>query len=75
MQHGRMTLQVTALAMAAGFAHAFELPNKIGLNAEDYLTVQQIYSGWALLGTVVFGALISTLALSVMGYGILAVPI
>ena len=36
--------------MAAGMAHLFELPNKIHLSREDYLTVQQIYRGWALLG-------------------------
>lgn len=34
--------------------------------AEDYLTVQQIYRGWALLGIVVGGALISTLVLTVL---------
>ena len=58
------SLLFTGLAMAAGFAHAFELPNKIGLDADDYLTVQQIYRGWALLGIVVYGALFSTLTLA-----------
>ena len=57
---------LTALAMAAGFAHLFELPNKIRLPREAYLTVQQIYRGWALLGIVVVGALASTLALAIM---------
>ena len=47
-------------------AHLLELPNKIGLSREDYLVVQQIYSGWALLGIVVFGALLSTLVLTLM---------
>jgi ABC-type cobalamin transport system permease subunit len=32
----------------------------------QYLIVQQIYRGWALLGTVVIGALLSTLALTIM---------
>jgi len=32
----------------------------------DYLTVQQIYRGWALLGFVVTGALLSTLVLTIM---------
>ncbi|MCK0507699.1 hypothetical protein [Aromatoleum anaerobium] len=41
-------------------------PNKIGLARDDYLTVQQIYRGWALLGFVVAGALLSTLILTVM---------
>jgi len=46
-------------------AHLFELPNKINLSREDYLKVQQIYRGWALLGFVVVGALLSTLALTI----------
>src|SRR5918994_2485844 len=50
----------TAVAMAAGFAHLLELPNKISLEREEYLTVQQLYRGWALLGFVVVGALVIT---------------
>jgi hypothetical protein len=46
-------------------AHLLELPNKINLSREDYLTVQQIYRGWALLGFVVAGALLSTLVLAI----------
>lgn len=46
-------------------AHLLELPNKINLSREDYLTVQQIYRGWNLLAVVVFGALLSTLALTI----------
>jgi hypothetical protein len=58
-----------ALALVPAGAHLLELPNKIGLSAEAYRTVQQIYRGWALLGTVVMAALISTLALAVMERG------
>jgi hypothetical protein len=58
-------LLFAALALGPALAHLLELPNKIGLPREDYLTVQQIYRGWALLGIVVFGALLSTLALAV----------
>jgi hypothetical protein len=54
-----------ALALAPAMAHLLELPNKINLSREDYLTVQQIYRGWALLGFVVAGALLSTLALTI----------
>ena len=43
----------TAVAMAAAFAHLLELPNKIHMTRDDYLTVQYIYRGWALLGIVV----------------------
>ena len=55
--------------MGAGLAHLYELPNKIHLPAADYLTVQQNYRGWDLLGIVVIGALISTLALAFMSRG------
>ena len=50
---------LVAIAMAAGFAHLFELPHKIGMTAEEYLTVQQIYRGWALLGIAIIGALVT----------------
>jgi len=59
-----LSVMLTAVAMAAGFAHLLELPNKIGLSREDYLTVQQIYRGWALLGIVVVGALVSSAVLA-----------
>jgi hypothetical protein len=55
-----------ALALGPALAHLLELPNKIGLSRYDYFTVQQIYRGWALLGIVVFGALIFTLALTIL---------
>jgi hypothetical protein len=55
----------TAVAMSGGFAHLFELPNKIRLSREEYLTVQQIYRGWALLGIAVVGVLVSTSVLAV----------
>lgn len=60
------SLLFVALALAPALAHLLELPNKIGLSRDDYLTVQQIYSGWALLGFVVVGALLSTLVLAVI---------
>jgi hypothetical protein len=59
-----LSLVFAALALAPAMAHVLELPNKINLSREDYLTVQQIYRGWALLGFVVAGALLSTLALT-----------
>lgn len=55
-----------AIALGASLAHLLELPNKMGLTREDYLTVQQIYRGWALLGFAVVGALLSILMLTVM---------
>src|SRR4029453_12489757 len=59
------SLLFAALALAPAMAHLLELANKINLSREDYLTVQQIYRGWALLGFVVAGALLSTLALTI----------
>ncbi len=61
-----LALLFTALALAPALAHLLELPNKIGLSREDYLTVQQIYRGWALLGFVVVGALLSNLVLTIV---------
>jgi ABC-type cobalamin transport system permease subunit len=60
------SLLFVALALGPALAHLLELPNKIGLSREEYLTVQQIYRGWALLGIVVAGALVSTLVLTIM---------
>jgi hypothetical protein len=59
-------LLFTALALAPALAHLFELPNKIDLPREEYLTVQQIYRGWALLGFVVVGALVSNCTLTIL---------
>jgi len=61
-----LALLFVTLAMTPAFAHLLELPNKIGLPRDEYLIVQQIYRGWALLGIVVFGALLSTLILTVI---------
>ena len=58
-----------ALALAPTLAHLMELPHKIGLDAQAYLTVQQIYRGWSLLGIVVAVALLSSLGLAVMVRG------
>lgn len=60
-----IALLLAALALAPALAHLLELPNKIHLSREQYFTVQQIYSGWALLGVVVIGALLATLLLAV----------
>ena len=61
-----LSLLFAALALAPAMAHALELPNKIGLSRDDYLTVQHIYNGWALLGIVIGLALLSTLILMVL---------
>src|SRR5262245_11726978 len=61
-----ISLVCTAVIMAGGLAHLFALPNKSGLSRADYLTVQQIYRGWALLGIALGGALVATLILTLL---------
>jgi len=53
-----------ALALGPSLAHLLELLNKISLGREQYFTVQGIYSGWALLGIVIFGEIISLITLT-----------
>lgn len=36
--------------LGPALAHAFELPNKIGLPRDEYFIVQQIYRGWSHIG-------------------------
>ncbi len=61
-----IALLSTALALGGALAHALELPNKIGLPEAQYFIAQGVYRGWALLGIVVIGALLSTLALAIV---------
>jgi hypothetical protein len=61
-----LSLLFVALSLGPGMAHVLELPHKIHLPAAEYLTVQQIYAGWALLGIVVVAALLSTLGLLIV---------
>jgi len=60
-----VSLFFVALAMTTGFSHLLELPNKMSFSGTDYLTVQQIYRGWAWLGSVIFLAILSTFVLMV----------
>jgi hypothetical protein len=61
-----LSLLFCALALAPALAHLLELPSKVGLPRDEYFVVQQIYRGWWMLGIVVFGALLSTLALTIV---------
>ncbi len=49
-----------ALALVPGGAHLASLPNKISRAPEAYMVMQQAYSGWALFGIVIYGALLTT---------------
>jgi hypothetical protein len=62
------SLVFLALALGASLAHLYALPNKLAMPGEQYLAAQRAYDGWALLGVVVIGALLSTLALAVLLY-------
>lgn len=60
------SLLLVGLALGPALGHLLELPNKIGLSADDYLRVQQNYRGWALLGFVVIPEILATGALAVL---------
>ena len=47
----------TALALLPGGAHLMSLPAKIGMPEDPYFVAQQVYSGWAWTGTVIFLAI------------------
>src|SRR5215813_1630352 len=60
-----LSLLSTALLLGPALAHLPELPNRLKLLGADFLAVQQVYRGWAMLGFVVV-ALLSTLFLTIM---------
>jgi hypothetical protein len=57
---------LTALALIPAGAHLLEYPNKIGLDRDQYMTVQQIYRGWAFAGIVLIGAMIANALVAIM---------
>jgi hypothetical protein len=64
-----LAIVLTALALVPSGAHLFALPNKMGLAADQYFIVQNIYRGWSLFGTVLLGALIADVTLMLMVRG------
>lgn len=54
-----ITVLLVAIALVPSGAHLAELPNKLGLPVANYMIVQTLYSGWALFGVIVVGALVS----------------
>jgi hypothetical protein len=60
------SLLFVGLALAPALAHVLQLPHKMDLPGDDYLRVQQLYAGWAWLGVVVLGALITTFLLTIL---------
>ena len=61
-----LALVLTAVALMPAAAHVLELPNKLPLHRDEYLTVQHLYRGWSRLGFVVIGALLATLWMAVV---------
>ena len=55
-------------------AHVMELPNKLPLSREAYLTVQRVYRGWSFTGIVVVAAIIATLWFAFMADGAAEIP-
>jgi len=64
-----LALVLTALALVPGGAHLFAIANKIGLAAEQYFIVQNIYRGWSLFGAVPIAALVANLLLAILQRG------
>ena len=58
------------LALGAGLAHAYELPNKMRLSRDEYFIAQKAYRGWALLGFVVLVQLASTGTVALLYRGV-----
>lgn len=56
-------LMASAIALGGALAHAFELPNKIGLPRNEYFVVQQIYMGWNRLAFVLAVQLLAIIAI------------
>lgn len=60
-----LAIVLTALALVPGGAHLFALPNKIGMDQDNYFVAQAVYRGWALFGIVIFAAIGANLLLAV----------
>ena len=60
------SIVLTALSLGPALAHLFALPNKLGFSQEAYFTAQQVYRGWAWLGTIILAAILATFVLMVL---------
>jgi len=58
-----LALLLAALVLATGMAHLLEMPHKMELTQQSYGAVQYIYTGWALLGIIQVGAMVTTFLL------------
>jgi hypothetical protein len=60
-----LAILLTALILVPVGAHLLELPKKMKLDDQAYMTVQQIYSGWAFAGIMLVAAIASNLWLAI----------
>ena len=60
-----VALLASALLLGPALAHAFELPNKIGLPREEYFIVQKAYRGWNLLAWLLAVQVLALLAAAI----------
>lgn len=60
-----LAILFTVLALVPGGAHLLESANKMKLSDMDYMTVQQIYAGWAFAGIVIFAAIAANIWLAI----------
>ncbi len=54
-----VAIVLTALGLVPGGAHLLEMTKKMSLDRDQYMTVQQIYRGWAFLGIIVIAAILA----------------
>jgi hypothetical protein len=64
-----LAIVLTAVVLIPEGAHFFERFAKMDLPPDQYMTVQQIYRGWALFGAVIVAALAANLALAILSRG------
>jgi hypothetical protein len=57
-----LALLSTAITLGGALAHAFELPNKIGVSREAYFIMQRAYDGWWMLAFVLLAQFLSIAA-------------
>ena len=55
-----LAVLLVAVCLVPAGAHLFELPHKMALPSDQYMTVQGIYAGWALFGIPIAIALVLT---------------
>lgn len=55
-----IAVALMAIVLVPSGAHLFALPAKIGMEREAYFIAQSVYSGWALFGIPIIGAIVAT---------------